>query len=30
MEFAGLKAGAGGALIETVKLTCEYIQRVKP
>jgi phage tail-like protein len=30
MELAGLKAGAGEALIETVTLTCEYIQRVAP
>ena len=30
MELAGLKAGAGEALMETVTLTCEYIQRVKP
>ncbi len=30
MELAGLKAGAGEALVETVVLTCEYIQRVAP
>jgi hypothetical protein len=30
MELAGLKAGTGEALIETVTLTCEYIQRVAP
>jgi phage tail-like protein len=30
MDFAGLKAGASEALIETVTLTCEYIQRVAP
>ena len=30
MELAGLKAGASEALIETVTLTCEYIQRVAP
>ena len=30
MELAGLKTGASEALIETVTLTCEYIQRVAP
>ena len=30
MELAGLKAGTGAALMETVTLTCEYIQRVNP
>jgi phage tail-like protein len=30
LELAGLKAGASEALIETVTLTCEYIQRVAP
>jgi phage tail-like protein len=30
MELAGLKAGAGDALIETVTLVCEYIQRLNP
>ena len=30
LELAGLKAGASEALMETVTLTCEYIQRVKP
>jgi phage tail-like protein len=30
MDLAGLKAGTGQALIETVVLTCEYIQRVAP
>jgi phage tail-like protein len=30
MDLAGLKAGAGEALIETVTLTCEDIQRVAP
>jgi phage tail-like protein len=30
MELAGLKAGATEALIETVTLTCEHIQRVAP
>jgi phage tail-like protein len=30
MELAGLKAGASEALMETVTLTCEYIQRVAP
>jgi phage tail-like protein len=30
MELAGLKAGTSVALIETVTLTCEYIQRVAP
>jgi phage tail-like protein len=30
MELAGLKAGASEALMETVTLTCEHIQRVSP
>lgn len=30
IELAGLKAGAGEALVETVVLTAEYIQRVAP
>ena len=30
LELAGLKAGATEALMETVTLTCEYIQRVAP
>ena len=30
MDLAGLKAGASEALIETVTLSCEYIQRVAP
>jgi phage tail-like protein len=30
LDLAGLKAGAGEALIETVTLVCEYIQRVAP
>jgi phage tail-like protein len=30
IELAGLKAGAGAVLMETVTLTCEYIQRVAP
>jgi phage tail-like protein len=30
MELAGLKAGASEVLMETVTLTCEYIQRVAP
>jgi phage tail-like protein len=30
IELAGMKAGASEALIETVTLTCEYIQRVAP
>jgi phage tail-like protein len=30
MELAGLKAGAGEALMETVTLACEYIKRVAP
>ena len=30
MDLAGLKAGASEALIETVTLTCDYIQRVAP
>ena len=30
VEISGLKAGAGEALIETVTLTCEYIQHVAP
>jgi phage tail-like protein len=30
LDLAGLKAGAGEALMETVTLVCEYIQRVAP
>jgi phage tail-like protein len=30
LEVGGLKAGASEALMETVTLTCEYIQRVAP
>ena len=30
LELAGLKAGASAVLMETVTLTCEYIQRVAP